>query len=373
MEDQKDNGDKFVEAPREKGAESEGVRKQAQEGMKDLSQDTKEYYQARKGGMRDKHTSEIFGAQPQFFDSGKDTGKGNIREASKDADKGNIRQEHPGDNLKQAPVGEKQGDLQSQAGTGEPRLTKEQWDEVGKKIGDFSEKAKQFVKDHPEWLVNPLLPPMGDKPFLTPEKPPEQHYDELKTRSDVKKEEVKTADAHDKSKGADGHDKPESDKAHGDKQPHGQKHAGDAHPGSGKQDGGQPAQHGDQQGHKAQHDGGRDAGRHGDGQARGHEEPGRHLPEFGKHFEALAKQFEQIAKLHPELLAPLGMDRQQIEKLAQQMEQMSQMAQMAQQMGQAGDMLGGLGGMNPLELGQFTKQIQDLTKSLPVPGGMPQA
>jgi YD repeat-containing protein len=57
--------------PKEGRAESgnEAARGEVDSGMEKHSADTKDYMEARKGGLRDKHTSEILGAQPEFFDS----------------------------------------------------------------------------------------------------------------------------------------------------------------------------------------------------------------------------------------------------------------------------------------------------------------
>lgn len=52
-----------------KGQESAEARSESQKGMEALSAENKDYMQARKDGLRDKHTAEIFGAQPEFFDS----------------------------------------------------------------------------------------------------------------------------------------------------------------------------------------------------------------------------------------------------------------------------------------------------------------
>ncbi len=52
-----------------KPADSAAAHKEAEAGMKDLSDGTKSYYEARKGGLRDKSTMEYFGNKPTFFDS----------------------------------------------------------------------------------------------------------------------------------------------------------------------------------------------------------------------------------------------------------------------------------------------------------------
>ncbi len=61
--------DKSLDKTSDSKADSGTARTEAAGGMKDLADGTKDYYQARKGGMRDKDTQEILGAQPQFFDS----------------------------------------------------------------------------------------------------------------------------------------------------------------------------------------------------------------------------------------------------------------------------------------------------------------
>jgi YD repeat-containing protein len=56
-------------SPEKTDGVSDGVKNEVLAGREDLSTETKDYYQARKGGMRDKDTAEHFGAQPEFFDS----------------------------------------------------------------------------------------------------------------------------------------------------------------------------------------------------------------------------------------------------------------------------------------------------------------
>lgn len=63
-------GDKTLDKVSDsKGTDFAVARDEASAGMKDLADNTKDYYAARKGGMRDKYTMEHLGAQPEFFDS----------------------------------------------------------------------------------------------------------------------------------------------------------------------------------------------------------------------------------------------------------------------------------------------------------------
>jgi len=48
---------------------SENFQDQAREGMKDLAKGTKDYYEGRRLGNRDKNTQDLLGPQPTFFDS----------------------------------------------------------------------------------------------------------------------------------------------------------------------------------------------------------------------------------------------------------------------------------------------------------------
>lgn len=58
--ERRSDGDKAV---------SQATREEAQAGSEQQTQDVKDYYEARRNGLRDKHTSEIFGKQPAFYDS----------------------------------------------------------------------------------------------------------------------------------------------------------------------------------------------------------------------------------------------------------------------------------------------------------------
>ncbi len=58
--ERKPDGDKSV---------SQATREEVRAGSEQLTQGVKDYAEARRNGLRDKHTSEIFGAQPAFYDS----------------------------------------------------------------------------------------------------------------------------------------------------------------------------------------------------------------------------------------------------------------------------------------------------------------
>lgn len=58
--ERKPEGDKSI---------SQATRDEVRGGSEQQAQDVKDYYEARRNGLRDKDTSEIFGAQPAFYDS----------------------------------------------------------------------------------------------------------------------------------------------------------------------------------------------------------------------------------------------------------------------------------------------------------------
>jgi len=89
MADNTDVGDKTLDKTSEsKAGDAGAAQTEASGGMKDLSDNTKSYYEARKGGMRDKDTQEHLGAQPQFFDSSLATNQSGPPGDKGSADKG---------------------------------------------------------------------------------------------------------------------------------------------------------------------------------------------------------------------------------------------------------------------------------------------
>ncbi len=74
MSDNRQQGgdQQLKEASESKERVSEGVRNETADGMESQSKSVKDYYQARRDGMRDPHTQEILPPQPSFFDSSKE-------------------------------------------------------------------------------------------------------------------------------------------------------------------------------------------------------------------------------------------------------------------------------------------------------------
>ncbi|MBI4532395.1 MAG: hypothetical protein HY711_00490, partial [Candidatus Melainabacteria bacterium] len=68
-QDNKELGQPIKDSSDSSPRQSENLKQQVQTGIKDLADDTKQYYEARRGGLRDRHTAELFGVKPDFFDS----------------------------------------------------------------------------------------------------------------------------------------------------------------------------------------------------------------------------------------------------------------------------------------------------------------
>jgi YD repeat-containing protein len=73
MSDNLNQGDQLVKEKNEAPEKvSDNVASQVIDGKEDLSKSTVDYYESRKAGMRDVHTAEHLGAQPEFYDSAAD-------------------------------------------------------------------------------------------------------------------------------------------------------------------------------------------------------------------------------------------------------------------------------------------------------------